>query len=391
MLEFIVTEKQCKKCNQTVISALVKCVTCSVCYHKSCAKILNERKKIFNILSENEMECVHHNNASSSHFTSDNKSHQNSCYEDTESLLDLKNIKVEDAVRNIVAEALAPLLQEIKYLREEVRNLKVSNVDLVRMLKNAPNNGNSKTSTWNKNNFLDVPTNKNSVPDRGFSNQLREPSISNYFDSNASEKIIPISSQYNEQEVGNKTSEKFTPIHDSSTSFPTSFSLVLNKEKQTSRREEHIPKPTKKDDPGKTYSLSSLNEKPQEDFQTVISKKNKRKFIRGKAEASPNSGLRAVQRKAYVYVGNLMLDTEEKDLTNFLKSKFPNREFLIEALSKRDNAKSISFKVTLDQEIFNECLKEDLWPSGIIVKKFYFLKKETATAHQTSSATMSVT
>ena len=73
-------------------------------------------------------------------------------------------MKVKDAVKNIVAEAIAPLPQKIKYLRQEVRNLKGSNVDLVRMLTNAPNNENSKTSTWNKNNFLDVATSKNSVP-----------------------------------------------------------------------------------------------------------------------------------------------------------------------------------------------------------------------------------
>lgn len=74
----------------------------------------------------------------------------------------------------------------------------------------------------------------------------------------------------------------------------------------------------------------------------------------------------------------MSLDTECESIEQYLKSKFSNRQFRVENLPKRDNAKSIAFKVTADEDLFSYLMNAEIWPTGVLVKKFHFLRKVNA-------------
>lgn len=49
-----------------------------------------------------------------------------------------------------------------------------------------------------------------------------------------------------------------------------------------------------------------------------------------------------------MYAGNFALGTTNGQVLNYLRSKFPQDEFAVEDLPKRESAKSVSFKITTD-------------------------------------------
>lgn len=64
-----------------------------------------------------------------------------------------------------------------------------------------------------------------------------------------------------------------------------------------------------------------------EGFTKVVSKKGRRKIIRGNAPISEIIPLKAASKNAFAYVGNLSLTTKEEDLLSYLHTKFPEVAF----------------------------------------------------------------
>lgn len=115
---------------------------------------------------------------------------------------------------------------------------------------------------------------------------------------------------------------------------------------------------------------------PDEVFKTVT---RKRRHVRGNQPPSNEDPFKAAVKSTYVYVGNLALDTQCTNIENYLKTKFNDRQFKVENLPKRDNAKSIAFKVTVDEDLFSDLLNANIWPKGVYVKKFHFLRRANGT------------
>lgn len=86
---------------------------------------------------------------------------------------------------------------------------------------------------------------------------------------------------------------------------------------------------------------------------------------------SGNSTFAAVARRAYLYVGNVNLDTDENVIRGYLENKFQNNEFIVDPLPMREGAQSRAFKLTFDYSLLDDLNKPELWPSGVVVKRFF--------------------
>ncbi|KAJ3656180.1 hypothetical protein Zmor_015276 [Zophobas morio] len=84
---------------------------------------------------------------------------------------------------------------------------------------------------------------------------------------------------------------------------------------------------------------------------------------------------RVAEKLYYIYVGNLVVDTECQEINKFLTDKFPLNKFEIEKLPRRESAKSVVFKIGANESLLPELLSEDNWPVGLKLKKFHFLRK----------------
>lgn len=105
----------------------------------------------------------------------------------------------------------------------------------------------------------------------------------------------------------------------------------------------------------------------------------RRTVVRGKANVE-GTRFTAVQRKINMYVGNVTIGTKERDIAEYLQEKFPQESFEVEALPKREAARSVAFKVTTSQSILHEMMNPENWPSGVIIKKFFFPRQQRPTA-----------
>lgn len=83
----------------------------------------------------------------------------------------------------------------------------------------------------------------------------------------------------------------------------------------------------------------------------------------------------AAARRAYLYVGNVNINATEESLVAYLKSKYPEKEFVVEALPVRDNAQSKSFKLVCDFTLLESLNSPESWSNGIIVKRFFRITK----------------
>ncbi|KAK9674672.1 hypothetical protein QE152_g40943 [Popillia japonica] len=76
-------------------------------------------------------------------------------------------------------------------------------------------------------------------------------------------------------------------------------------------------------------------------------------------DLDPTINFAAVAKRAWLYVGRAAPSTQPADVNGWLKKKFPERQFIIEALSNRNSNKnnekySVSFKVGVDLDILDE-------------------------------------
>lgn len=104
---------------------------------------------------------------------------------------------------------------------------------------------------------------------------------------------------------------------------------------------------------------------------------NQKTFIRGSvptpavAMGSKQDSFAAVARRAQLYIGNVNPNASEDSITQYIKARIPNNEFVLDRLPKRDEAMSKAYKLTTDFEILDILNKPDFWPQGVIVKRFF--------------------
>lgn len=106
----------------------------------------------------------------------------------------------------------------------------------------------------------------------------------------------------------------------------------------------------------------------------------KRPIVVGDRESdSPSLPLSfaSAARKAWLYVGRADKNTTPEQIKKHLKDNFPSQDFIVESLPVRDNANSIAFKVGADISLIDDLNTPDLWPKGIIVKRYRFFRRSS--------------
>lgn len=130
-------------------------------------------------------------------------------------------------------------------------------------------------------------------------------------------------------------------------------------------------------DSGSSQPAKSVSKK-----NTSISKndsnKHKVKIVRGTGTVeNVNKELlfSAAARRAWIYLGRVDHNTRAEQISKYLQNKFPLHNFQVEELPKRAEATSVSFKIGADVTLMDELYNAQLWPAGVLVKKFVFLRR----------------
>lgn len=81
--------------------------------------------------------------------------------------------------------------------------------------------------------------------------------------------------------------------------------------------------------------------------------------------------------------------TGETHTNKYLLEVWPLHDFVVEEIKKHESNKSRnrSFKVSLDVEILEEVMKPEVWPDGVLVRRFVFFRGSTAAIGQQRSRT----
>lgn len=79
-------------------------------------------------------------------------------------------------------------------------------------------------------------------------------------------------------------------------------------------------------------------------------------------------------KRAWFHLGKLDKNTSTQNVENFLKDKFPQRDFVLERLDTKGF--SSSFKVGVDFELKDKFLDTALWPKNVAVKRFLFYRRK---------------
>ncbi|CAH0546855.1 unnamed protein product [Brassicogethes aeneus] len=140
---------------------------------------------------------------------------------------------------------------------------------------------------------------------------------------------------------------------------------------QKSKKEENIQDQKKIVKNNKDENLN------QEGMQKKIvsdqdNSKNTTKIVMGSGKTSTQSFSLALKR-AWLYIGKIVLGTKVKQIEEHLKNTFPEENFILEELSCHKESSSMSFKLGADIKLLEQLNNPQLWPEGVIVKRFFFV------------------
>ena len=124
------------------------------------------------------------------------------------------------------------------------------------------------------------------------------------------------------------------------------------------------------DDHDKKNNNDNDNEDDDEDgFVRVIKRKHRRNIV-GSKKTTNSALLRSSARKADIYVGNCDTDICEKALNDYIVDELMIKPINCIQLKTRNNNYN-SFKVTLLLADRVKLLSPNVWPEGIICRKYY--------------------
>lgn len=83
----------------------------------------------------------------------------------------------------------------------------------------------------------------------------------------------------------------------------------------------------------------------------------------------------AVVKRAYLYIGNVNPNVRKQSVFEYLTVKCANARFDIEELPMREGARSRAFKLTTEFEFLDGLKKPEIWPEGVVVKRFFQRRK----------------
>jgi len=112
--------------------------------------------------------------------------------------------------------------------------------------------------------------------------------------------------------------------------------------------------------------MDSQKKEHDSEWTTVSNKKTKHRTGKG------DSGtLKAAQKLVVLFILRVDPDTTKEEVEKFANIHFQKTEIHCEKLETRYNFYA-SFKVTLQGVEMEDALSSHIWPSGILVKKFFY-------------------
>lgn len=299
----------CLYCKNNAVKG-PKCVNCGRIFHPKCLERLND----VIIISNDSVKC---------------------CEGDVVKFLRSKDFQV--FVANIVESKVAVIKEEIQELKAEIKVLRESNIDLIRLFSRRDEFKNNESSTYGG--FAS----KNPSQEAAAMNHLQsveETQVAAVFSYDKDEKRLPAFNKTATSSIskrnGNLNITDKDPINEEINGTNEEWSKVLGRKKY------------------KNSAGTSV--------------------IRGRASSSTVPGLKAAPKKVFIYAGNFEVSTDDRQLDDYLQRKFPQREITIEKLPKRENAKSVAFKITADHDLLNVLNDSEIWPENILIKRFKFFR-----------------
>lgn len=116
--------------------------------------------------------------------------------------------------------------------------------------------------------------------------------------------------------------------------------------------------------------------RPQKVIKHKVKNSNRKseiKEIRGSDRSQTSFG--SAPKRAWLYVGHVEEGVDSTHIERHLKMKFPEGQFQVEGLVSNEHSTGKSFKVGANIELLEKLYEPDIWPHGIIVKKFRFFRK----------------
>lgn len=108
-------------------------------------------------------------------------------------------------------------------------------------------------------------------------------------------------------------------------------------------------------------------------------KQNLPKFIKGTRQTQTDpDAFSGTEQRIWVHVGRVQLHTTEEAIKKHLELVFPGRNFIIERLSARQDAKSLSFKIGGDFDLKEKLYMSENWPNGVTIRRFTFFRGSSA-------------
>ncbi|KAJ3660477.1 hypothetical protein Zmor_004925 [Zophobas morio] len=310
----------CKKCKIMPVAGLT-CIKCGSLSHPSCVKLLKNVKTI----SETRINCCDN---------SDNFDNSVLQSQPDELLIPQSQFEI------LITKAIEPLLMQIESLRNDVRNLKESNVELVRLL---------------------------TCPSMVNSQQMQQ--LKSYYVTN-SEKSI----NFSESEV----SAPKNPV----------FSHTKNEYRVGKKYVNTRDKKATADNPTQDIMSSSSRDKPKDkivckDVQDDDWVVQRRSHKSGRRKAPTIVGtLKNVNecgelrssyvKRAWFYVGKVVKGTEASVVKQYVRNKLSSNDMVVENISV--NGIYEAFKLGVPFEYKDLVLKEDFWPQGVSIRRFNFPK-----------------
>ena len=113
----------------------------------------------------------------------------------------------------------------------------------------------------------------------------------------------------------------------------------------------------------------------EEGFQIVRNKKKNRDNIVGSKRYSGDRVLKSARRMGDLYLGNLDLDVTENEIVEYIKEETNiSVDKCIPLISKNPNCKAFKISVSLESRM--KLLSPEIWPEGVICRKFYNLRSK---------------
>ncbi|XP_063915315.1 uncharacterized protein LOC135131472 [Zophobas morio] len=316
----------CKKCKIIPVTGL-KCVKCNSLSHPSCVKLL----KNVQYLGDAQIICC--DNAESV----DNASNKSQIFE----------FSHED-IEKIIQKVTRPLMHEIELLRMEVRDLKETNVDLIKLM--TQSNPSLAPKLFSSQEIKSTVPKWSSV----ITQSIDKPSQSLHFPNFRDKVDVNLNKPFTEGERSTDNDNKNSARNRGKKIQKKESTTVTNKQTDEFRvsRDDEINFHDKVENPWMELRRNRSNRRKQVPTITGTSKQEDDGEFRS-----------TYVKRAWFYVGKVVKNIETSSVKAYITKKLSTDEVIVENLKLQGTYDA--FKVGVNFSLKDNLLREDFWPQGI--------------------------